>query len=113
MEVEVELTTNHWGWFEFKLCPVNDKTRKETQKCMDKYPLHLVDDPKSTKFWIPENSKKKDIFTYKVQLPPNVVCSQCVVQWTYRTGKRSFIYVTVPLIAALDLRLLLNRGHRN
>ena len=89
MEVEVELTTNHWGWFEFKLCPVNDKTRKETQKCMDKYPLHLVDDPKSTKFWIPENSKKKDIFTYKVQLPPNVVCSQCVVQWTYRTGKRS------------------------
>jgi len=36
MEVEVELTTNHWGWFEFKLCPVNDKTRKETQKFKQK-----------------------------------------------------------------------------
>jgi hypothetical protein len=86
MEVEVELTTNHWGWFEFKLCPVNAKTKLATKKCMDKHPLYLVNNPKETKFYIPPDSKKKDIFRYKVQLPSDVVCSQCVVQWTYRAG---------------------------
>ena len=87
MEVEVELTTNHWGWFEFKLCPVNAKTTLATKKCMDKHPLYLVNNPRETKFYIPPDSKKKDIFRYKVQLPSDVVCSQCVVQWTYRAGK--------------------------
>ncbi len=29
--VEVDLTTNHWGHFELKLCPVNDKTKIATQ----------------------------------------------------------------------------------
>ena len=86
----MELTTNHWGWFELKLCPVNDKLGQEKQNCMDKYPLRLINDPSSSKFYIPEDSKKKDIFKYKVQLPPDVVCSQCVLQWTYRTGNFSF-----------------------
>ena len=90
MEVEVELTTNHWGWFEFKLCPVNAKTTLATKKCMDKHPLYLVNNPRETKFYIPPDSKKKDIFRYKVQLPSDVVCSQCVVQWTYRAGKYDF-----------------------
>ena len=89
MEVEVELTTNHWGWFEFKLCPTNDKTVLETDACMNKYPLYLVDGDHETKFYIPKDSKKKDTFKYKLQLPPDVVCSQCVVQWTYWTGKFS------------------------
>ena len=75
------------GWFELKLCPTNDKSVLETEKCMNKHPLYLIDDPNSTKFYIPPDSKKKDTFNYKVQLPPNVVCSQCVLQWTYRTGK--------------------------
>jgi len=83
----VELTTNHWGWFEFKLCPTNDKTVLETDACMNKYPLYLVGGgDHETKFYIPKDSKKKDTFKYKLQLPPDVVCSQCVVQWTYWTG---------------------------
>ena len=86
MEVEVELTTNHWGWFEFKLCPINDKLKLEDEACMDKHPLYLVNDPTSTKFWIPLNTRKSDVFKYKLFLPPDVTCSQCVLQWTYRTG---------------------------
>ena len=85
IEVEVELTTNHWGWFEMKLCPVNDKLGLEDDKCMDKHPLYLANED-STKFFIPQDSKKKDTFKYKIKLPNNVVCSQCVLQWTYRTG---------------------------
>ena len=86
IEVEVELTTNHWGWFEMKLCPVNDKLALEDDKCMDRHPLFLANED-STKFYIPKDSKKKDTFKYKVKLPNNVVCSQCVLQWTYWTGK--------------------------
>jgi hypothetical protein len=85
IEVEVELTTNHWGWFEMKLCPVNDKLGLEDDKCMDKHPLNLANED-STKFFIPKDSKKKDTFKYKIKLPNNVVCSQCVLQWTYWTG---------------------------
>ncbi len=29
--VEVDLTTNHWGYFELKICPVNDKKEIVTQ----------------------------------------------------------------------------------
>ena len=46
-----------------------------------------------TKFYIPKDSKKKDTFKYKLQLPPDVVCSQCVVQWTYWTGKSCEIFI--------------------
>ena len=52
---------------ELKLCPVNDKLGQETAECMDKHPLHLIEDPTSTKFYIPLDSKKKDTFKYKVQ----------------------------------------------
>lgn len=46
-------------------------------------------------FHIPLDSDKKEIFRYKVRLPPYLTCSQCVVQWTYYTGiennnKKSF-----------------------
>ena len=98
IEVEVELTTNHWGWFEMKLCPVNDKLGLEDDKCMDKHPLNLANED-STKFFIPKDSKKKDTFKYKIKLPNNVVCSQCVLQWTYWTGlnfRAHFFSINTP-----------------
>lgn len=48
-------------------------------------PLMLVG-TKDNRFMIPLDSPKKDIFRYKVRLPPYLTCSQCVVQWTYYTG---------------------------
>ena len=115
IEVEVELTTNHWGWFELKLCPVNDKKVIETQKCMDKHPLYLVKNPRETKFYIPPDSKKKDIFRYKVQLPPDVVCSQCVVQWTYRAGKHMYLLtlVYIYILQCSGERVLIHGATKN
>lgn len=85
INIEVELTANHQGYFEMYLCPHNDPKLPETQKCFDKYPLYLSG-TKDVQFIIPDNSEKKAIFQYKVTLPPSVTCSQCVIQWNYYTG---------------------------
>ena len=34
--VMLEITANHFGWFEFRLCPNNDPRRPVTQRCLDK-----------------------------------------------------------------------------
>lgn len=37
--IRVELTANHRGYFEFRLCPNNAPRRAGTQACLDKYVL--------------------------------------------------------------------------
>ncbi|CAG2063368.1 unnamed protein product, partial [Timema podura] len=85
IDVEVELTANHWGRFEMYLCPNNNPREEATQSCFDRFPLYLSGS-KDVGFQIPLETKKKAVFRYKVRLPPYVTCSQCVVQWTYFTG---------------------------
>ncbi|KAK9511505.1 hypothetical protein O3M35_000145 [Rhynocoris fuscipes] len=85
VDVEVELTANHWGRFEMFLCPNNNPKYEATQSCFDRYPLY-VSGTREVRFLIPTETKKKAIFRYKVRLPPYVTCSQCVLQWTYYTG---------------------------
>ncbi|GIY88166.1 chitin-binding type-4 domain-containing protein [Caerostris extrusa] len=41
MEARVDVTTNHRGYFEFKLCPNNNPKKEATQECLNKYPLKL------------------------------------------------------------------------
>lgn len=37
--IRVELTANHRGFFEFRLCPNNAVKRVATQQCLDRYVL--------------------------------------------------------------------------
>lgn len=67
------------------LCPNNNRYQEATQECFDRYPL-LVTSTRSVRFDIPPESNKQEVFTYRVQLPPGVTCTQCVIQWTYYTG---------------------------
>jgi hypothetical protein len=53
-----------------------------------RFPLQ-VSGTKDVAFHIPLESKKKAVFRYKVRLPPYITCTQCVIQWTYYTGKHS------------------------
>ncbi|XP_059483213.1 uncharacterized protein LOC132201236 [Neocloeon triangulifer] len=85
IEVEIDLTANHWGRFELKLCPVNNARLEATQECFDRYPLYISGTRESV-FTIPFDTAKKEVFRYRVRLPPYVTCSQCVMQWTYYTG---------------------------
>ncbi len=35
MKVRIELTANHMGYFEFRLCPNNNAKRPASQACLD------------------------------------------------------------------------------
>ncbi|XP_046618098.1 uncharacterized protein LOC124304106 [Neodiprion virginianus] len=85
IEIEIELTANHWGRFELYLCPNNNPNSEATQECFDRYPLYLSG-TNDVQFVIPTDSDKKAIFRYQVVLPPYITCSQCVIQWNYYTG---------------------------
>ncbi|XP_049867524.1 uncharacterized protein LOC126367815 isoform X1 [Pectinophora gossypiella] len=85
IEIEVELTANHLGTFVMKLCPNNNPNQEATQECFDRYPLYITG-TREDRFLIPLDTAKKEIFRYRVRLPPYVTCTQCVLQWTYYTG---------------------------
>lgn len=85
IDIEIELTANHYGRFEMFLCPNNNPRNEATQECFDRYPLYIAG-TREVGFQIPSDAKKQDVFNYKIQLPPYVTCTQCVMQWTYYTG---------------------------
>lgn len=78
----VEITANHRGFFEFKLCPHNDPSTEVTQDCLDYYPLELADGS-GTKYY---PSAGTGPFSVQLILPNHLTCSQCVFQWTYTAG---------------------------
>lgn len=39
IRIKVELTANHKGYFEFRVCPNNNAKKRASQKCLDKYVL--------------------------------------------------------------------------
>ena len=105
IDVDIDISANHWGSFELNICPVSDRGEDPSQECFDKHPLVLTSDPDTHRFTVPLDSPKITRFKYqvriyvsselfillmfplfKVNLPYGLTCSQCVVQWTYYTG---------------------------
>ncbi|KAG8233714.1 hypothetical protein J437_LFUL013834 [Ladona fulva] len=97
VELAVELTTNHWGYFEFHLCPVGPE-EMVTQECLDKYKLKTIPAEKPPVFpqapiiedgyrwYVPTHDR--GFFYVKTELPADVRCDRCVIQWTYTTATR-------------------------
>jgi len=86
IDIEIDISANHWGHFELKICPVDGKNDVATQDCFDQHPLVLADNPRSHQFYVPLDSPKITKFNYKVKLPFGLSCSQCIMQWSYYTG---------------------------
>ena len=82
LDIDVELTANHIGYFEFRICPNNDPKKVATQECLDRYLLPLADGS-GTKVPVPSNKNRYQI---AVKLPEGLTCTQCVLQWHYNTG---------------------------
>lgn len=61
IDVEIELTANHFGRFEMFLCPNNNPAREATQECFDQYPL-VLSGSREHRFYIPGDTKKKGVF---------------------------------------------------
>jgi hypothetical protein len=82
IRITVKLTSNHLGYFEFRLCAKQSADELVTQECLDRHVLTLADG--STRFSI---NSETGLFFPVAQLPPDVVCDHCVLQWRYTAGK--------------------------
>lgn len=81
INVELQITASHLGFFEFRLCPNNNPKKAVTQDCLDQHLLHQPDGQTR----VTEVGRAK---TYQIQLvlPAEVTCSQCLLQWKWNTG---------------------------
>ncbi|KAI5695606.1 hypothetical protein M8J75_000734 [Diaphorina citri] len=89
--IRVELTANHRGYFEFRLCPHNRPKVAATQECLDKYVLKRgkmstrePDDVYHETRFFPGTENK--VYELRYMLPPDLTCTQCVLQWKYIAG---------------------------
>ncbi|XP_037798593.1 uncharacterized protein LOC119593702 isoform X1 [Penaeus monodon] len=81
--VRVDLTTNHRGHFEFRICPNNNPSVEASQTCLDEHPLFKADG----------SGFEHDISTsgeqaVQLQLPRGLTCTHCVMQWRWVTGNK-------------------------
>ncbi|CAH1722537.1 uncharacterized protein LOC114130703 [Aphis gossypii] len=87
--VRIELTANHRGYFEFRLCPNNAPKQVASQSCLDKYVLRRVKTKDAieafheTRFYPGTENK---VYEMRYLLPDSLTCSQCVLQWKYIAG---------------------------
>ncbi|KAK3581748.1 hypothetical protein CHS0354_035079 [Potamilus streckersoni] len=84
INVTVQITANHKGYFEFRLCAKDNPNQEATQKCLDDNILQVVESG-TTKFNIKDERWNVD-FSLHVHLPSDVTCISCVLQWKYNTG---------------------------
>ncbi|KAF0691608.1 Aste57867_17202 [Aphanomyces stellatus] len=79
VDIAVQITANHKGYFQFGLCKLNAKGDKETEEC-----FQSLAQPNGEKLWqIPSGVR---IFNMQYQLPAGVTCdgdSHCVLRWWY------------------------------
>jgi len=83
IDIQIDLTASHLGYFELRLCPQNNPLVPATQSCLDQHVLQLADGS-GTRF--PINTFNQVMYSYQVRLPAGVTCAQCVLQWHYNTG---------------------------
>ena len=90
--ITIDLTANHGGYFEFRLCPVEKRRVRATRECFDKYPLVITSQLKpDIKYWIEDRGMQGHV-KLEVKLPPLLSCKHCVLQWRWWTGKHIFFF---------------------
>ena len=101
INITIDVTANHNGYFEFRLCQNDEFMKVVTQECFDEHLLLIHNNNEEVlspsqasvfdlklnkyKYFVPN---KKNIKNYvHAQLPQNVKCKYCVLQWKYHAGK--------------------------
>jgi len=89
----IDITANHQGYMEFKMCANNDIFLDPDQRCFDSSPALKVGNPEeepSLKDWgraFPIHDYATGLRLMYVQLPLEIEsCDQCILQWTYHAG---------------------------
>lgn len=92
IDITVNISSNHKGYFEFRLCPKSSAAELVTQDCLDRNLLKMADG--TTRFYL--QSDLSIPYYPRVQLPTGLTCDNCVLQWWYRTGKIIYFLVSFP-----------------
>ncbi|RZB84929.1 uncharacterized protein BDFB_010861 [Asbolus verrucosus] len=81
-DVQIVLTTNHLGYFNFSLCVLQDATAPESgEDCFQ--PVTLGNG--AIQYDVVSTAKNLTIDT-QVKLPDGLKCDRCVLRWHYNTG---------------------------
>ena len=84
------------GYFEFRICPHNNVQVSVQQTCLDRHQLKvwdLIDNQPQYQYY----PKGVGLHRLRVELPVGMMCTQCVLQWKWHTGKVSvFVIYDVP-----------------
>jgi len=83
IDIEIELTAYHQGFFEFRLCPLNTRSRPASQTCLDK---HIMKQETGAHKYYPAPPQTGGRYWVRYQLPRKVTCELCVLQWRYYAG---------------------------
>jgi hypothetical protein len=77
IDVQIEVTANHLGYHEFRVCSLDNRTKDADLDCLNKT---ILADPsfKTTRFPMPTNLNRT--LNLKLALPPGFSCRNCVFQ---------------------------------
>ncbi|GFU14612.1 chitin-binding type-4 domain-containing protein [Nephila pilipes] len=81
--VVVDITANHKGFFEFRVCANKNRKKEVTQECLDQNLLTILNGT-STKYNVESHGSSR--VSLNAQLPKGFTCKYCVFQWTYTAG---------------------------
>ncbi|CAC5399938.1 unnamed protein product [Mytilus coruscus] len=84
INVTVELTSNHKGYYEFRLCPNNNPSKAVTQECLNRNVLNIMGHGKR---YVIDSPDSNLFMEFQLSLPPGLSCSQCVLQWKWRAAQ--------------------------
>lgn len=92
IELTVQVTAHHMGWFEYSLCKMSENDITEPESCFENPEDLLVFDDGTTRWDIPGTNVGGDPvkggwwYTRMARLPEGLTCDHCVIQWRYHTG---------------------------
>ena len=73
------------GFFTFAICPNNDIHKSPSERCFDSHQLR-VESPRLLVYSSYFATAGVGIKRMRVELPANMSCSQCILQYTYTSG---------------------------
>ena len=79
IDIEVTITANHFGYFEFRVCPVTDNNVEVTQECLNQNQLVVNGNGFKRNLDFGERET-----TMTVKLPDGLTCERCVFQWYWK-----------------------------
>lgn len=85
IDLTADLSANHLGYFEYRVCPVEDPNVPVTQDCLDKHPVYITE-TRDGRYHV--KASENGVIFMKGRLPANMSCDHCVLQWRYNTGNR-------------------------